>query len=821
MLRFRFAWMALSALTLWLSAGPVEATSPRFTNILPRGVQRGTEAEVILYGSNLADAEELLLYDSGMAVLSLEQPEDDKQKGRQLKVKLKVDAQCPLGRQRLRIRTRTGITEIQNLYVGTLPVVQEKEPNTDFTQPQVIENNVTVQGRVDREDVDYYLIEAKKGERITAEVFGMRLGYSSGGNYFDPYLAILDKDRFELAISDDSPLVWNDAVVSVIAPEDGQYIIQIRDASYFGDGRAYYLLSIGNFPRPLGAIPSGGRPGETLAVTFVGDINGPITREVTLPTEIPERFGLEVQDDYGTAPSLQPFRVSDLPGALEQEPNNDRTKATPAEAPGAYNGVISEPGDIDFFKFTAKKGAQFDIEVYARRIRSPLDPVLYVYQADNGKGIGSNDDSRGPDSFFRVKIPADGEYVVAVRDHLQRGGPTYTYRIEVTPVAPKVTGEPIEFRRYVQPDIVIPQGSGSGVVVNVRRQDFGGPIGFRSDDLPPGVRIECPKVWRSGGTMPVIFFAEANAPVGGKYSHITIYSENENLSHVTGPLMQKKLMIRGRNNNRVWEERMTRLPIVVTEKLPFRVWIDPPKVPLVRGGSMQLRVLCEKDEGWDEDISIRLLQNPSGVSASGSVKIPKGKTEALIPMNASGGAAVQETMISVRCNARVGNGTVEVCTPFAPLRVEEQYFTFEFTQAAVEQGKEIVFPVKVKKRKDFEGEAEVRLLGLPANTTAENLKLTKDTQELVFTIKSTEKTPPGMNKNLFCQVLVPEAGVTVLHNLGSGVLRVDKPLPPKKNQPKPKPQPVAKKTPPKRPLSRLEMLRQQQKEREAAGGDKK
>ena len=32
-----------------------------------------------------------------------------------------------------------------------------------------------------------------------------------------------------------------------------------------------------------------------------------------------------------------------------------------------------------------------------------------------------NDDSRGPDSFFRVTIPADGDYILRITDHLGRG----------------------------------------------------------------------------------------------------------------------------------------------------------------------------------------------------------------------------------------------------------------------------------------------------------------------------------------------------------------------------------------------------------------
>lgn len=800
------------------------AAAPRFTNLVPRGAQRGTEVTVTLQGSNLEDAEEVLLYDEGLEVVKFENPEDEKLKGRQVVVTFNVKADSALGTHRMRVRTRTGLSDLQNFYVTPFPVVDEKEPNTDFSAPQAIEKNVAVYGRIDREDVDYYVVDAKQGERITAEVFGMRLGYSSSGNFFDPYLAIINEERFELAVSDDTPLVWNDSVASIIAPKDGRYVVLVRDSAYNGDGRSYYFANIGNFPRPHAVLPAGGKPGEKLTVTFLGDVAGPLTREVTVPASVldPSRFGLEVQDDLGISPTAQPFRISPLDNFIEQEPNNDRTTASAAAAPAAMNGVISTAGDVDFFKFTAKKDQEFEVEVFARRIRSALDPVMFIYRMDNGARVTSNDDSRGPDSYARFKAPVDGEYVVSITDHLNNGGETFTYRVEISPVEANLSAEPTEFARYQQQQIIIPQGAGSGIVANVRRDNIGGPVNFRSDTLPEGVRIECPEGWRADGSIPVVFYADEAAPVAGKFSAIDVFLDDPNQKDrtVAGRLSQKVLMIRGQNNNRVWEEDMSRLPIIVTDKAPFKVWIETPKVPLVRGGSMNLTVKCEKAEGWDEEISLLMLQNPPGVNSSGSVKIAKGATEAQIPMNAAGNAALRESMISLRCISKVGNGNIELCTAFVPLTVEDQYMTFQFAQGAVERGQETVMPVTVTKRKDFEGEAVVKLLGLPANTTAEDLKLTKDMAELNFVVKTAENTPVGMSKNVFCQVLVPENGDMILHNLGTGRLRVDNPPPPKKDAPAatPKPVEVAKKEPPKKPLSRLEMLRLEKKQA-AAGGE--
>src|SRR5438132_1398366 len=80
----------------------------------------------------------------------------------------------------------------------------------------------------------------------------------------------------------------------------------------------------------------------------------------------------------------------------------------------------------------AKKEQAFDIRVFARALRSPLDPVLHIAKK-GGAYLAGNDDSNGPDCYIRFGVPEDGEYVLYLHDHLKKGGPDYAYRIEVGP----------------------------------------------------------------------------------------------------------------------------------------------------------------------------------------------------------------------------------------------------------------------------------------------------------------------------------------------------------------------------------------------------
>ena len=78
----------------------------------------------------------------------------------------------------------------------------------------------------------------------------------------------------------------------------------------------------------------------------------------------------------------------------------------------ALNGVIDEPEDVDHFVFPAKKGQNYNIRAWARRLRSPLDPVISIAKKGGGD-LASNDDAQNsPDSNLRFTAPEDAEFVI-------------------------------------------------------------------------------------------------------------------------------------------------------------------------------------------------------------------------------------------------------------------------------------------------------------------------------------------------------------------------------------------------------------------------
>lgn len=126
-------WLAPSQFVLFVLfvVPSSHGASPVLGGIAPRGGQRGTEVVLTFSGARLDDAKEVMFYTPGFSVKKLEVVNAS-----QVKATVQVAADCKLGEHAARVRTSSGISELRTFWVGALPVVQEKEPNSDFAAPR-------------------------------------------------------------------------------------------------------------------------------------------------------------------------------------------------------------------------------------------------------------------------------------------------------------------------------------------------------------------------------------------------------------------------------------------------------------------------------------------------------------------------------------------------------------------------------------------------------------------------------------------------------------------------------------------------------------
>ena len=225
-------------------------------------------------------------------------------------------------------------------------------------------------------------------------------------------------------------------MASVIVPEDGNYIIQVRESAYARQRRlplpaARWATSPGRWR----CSPPAGRPARSWRCRWLGDAAGPMPREVKLPGSPDVGFGSGPGTTGECRPLPNTFRVSRLrqrPGDRAQRRARGGHRAFRA-ARGPQRGHRQARRRRPFV-FKAKKGQVFDIHVLRPRIRSPLDPVLTCARRRTAARSARTTTRWARTATSASRPRRDREYLIS-RDGpaRQAAGPLFVYRIEVTP----------------------------------------------------------------------------------------------------------------------------------------------------------------------------------------------------------------------------------------------------------------------------------------------------------------------------------------------------------------------------------------------------
>jgi len=792
-----------------INSNRVAASQPEANALSVVGVQRGQSVEVQISGARLGDARDLLFYTPGLTASNITKVDDNN-----IKVTITATPDCKTELHPFRVVTASGTSNMRLFGVSALPTVAEVEPNSEFAKAQDIPYNTTVDGVVLNEDVDYFAVELEAGQKLNVELEGLRHSYLN--NFFDPYVAIYDSNRFEITASDDSVFLQQDCLCSMVAPAKGRYIIEVRESSFGGNDQSKYRLHVGGYPRPVAILPAGGPPGQPLTATCIDLLGNTWQETFAIPAEAHTKSaGVWSTQEGMVAPSPNMLRVVNIPNVLETEPNSDYNAiATSHAVPVAFNGILETDNDRDYWVFEAKKDQQLDVQVHARLpLRSQVDPVLQIFKVGGG-GLAGNDDQGGPDSYLSFKVPEDGKYAVCVSDHLGRGGKHFVYRVEVTPADAEVGTTVNELERYVSQVVNIPKGARMAIETNLARKNVGGEGRIAVPDLPPGATHSDGLVAADQSQIQMIFRAAADAPNASKLVDLSaslVVSPERTLS---GHLSQRTQLIRGQNNVDVWGRWDDRLAVNIVDAAPFDIEIVQPQVPIVRNGSMTLTINAKRKEGFTQPINVRMLTAPPGIGAS-PVTIPGDQSTIGMSVTANNGAAIRKWPILVLATAESGFGPVTIASEFVELDIQDALFQFKFAKTMAEQGKPADVIVGIELKRPAEGTVEVELLGLPPGTSSATPKLSvaADAKQLVFPLQIPAETRAGNYKTLVCRGTVTNEKGIISQTNGNAEVQIDVPVAPPPAAPAPAAAPAPMPTPPaaptEKPLTRLEQLRKQ------------
>ncbi|MBN1442246.1 MAG: peptidase, partial [Planctomycetes bacterium] len=409
-------------------------------------------------------------------------------------LRIRISADAAVGARELRLRTAAGVSNPISFHVAQWAEIREKEPNDRAPDPSLPGDlPVVINGQILPGDADRFRFTARKGQRIVCAASARELTpYLADAvpGWFQATLALYEAAGTEAAFADDYRY-HPDPVLFFQVPEDGAYILEIRDAIYRGREDFVYRIAVGELPFITSIFPLGAKAGETAVLELKG-WNLP-SSSLELKTEEGESGlrAVRVEKD-GIASNAVPFAAGALAECREREPQGDAAGAQPIELPVVINGRIDRPGDRDVFRFEAREGDEIVAAVHARRLGSPLDSRLELISAD-GRLLAANDDhqDRGAglvthhaDSRLSCAIPSAGVYSIQITDTQDKGGDAYGYRLHVGPPRP-------DFELRLVPSSISAR-AGETVPVTVfalRRDGFDGEISLHLTGAPEGFAL--------------------------------------------------------------------------------------------------------------------------------------------------------------------------------------------------------------------------------------------------------------------------------------------------------------------------------------------
>lgn len=154
---------------------------------------------------------------------------------------------------------------------------------------------------------------------------------------------------------------------------------------------------------------------------------------ITVPGDFPEGV-VEIRAvGYFGLSTSRPLTIVGSSTELVADAGNahhsiESAPALPREAVAYGN---TDANQVDYWRFTAKKGERLLVHCWAERIDSRTDATLKICDAE-GRALESVRDSISRDPLLDFTAQADGDYWIGVHDFLYNGGNTWPYLLQIS-----------------------------------------------------------------------------------------------------------------------------------------------------------------------------------------------------------------------------------------------------------------------------------------------------------------------------------------------------------------------------------------------------
>ncbi|MCY2967645.1 MAG: PPC domain-containing protein, partial [Planctomycetota bacterium] len=152
--------------------------------------------------------------------------------------------------------------------------------------------------------------------------------------------------------------------------------------------------------------------------------------QITIPESVRTgSYDVRAVGAFGIS-SPRTFVVGRLREQAESQPNDNPADAEKVELDSTLNGRIEKAGDVDCYRFEARKGQRVVVDCFADRIDSQLRAVVDV-TGPMGTRVMAARESPRLDPVVDFVAPESGEYFARIHDLSFAGGANHFYRLEI------------------------------------------------------------------------------------------------------------------------------------------------------------------------------------------------------------------------------------------------------------------------------------------------------------------------------------------------------------------------------------------------------
>lgn len=624
--------------------------TPRLDSLSPRTVVRGKKVQITLNGQNIWDADRAFIQPHSLKVSLL--PGEEKTPNKKM-CEVEIPDDLPPGLVQLRLHTPLGSTGAKSFYVGPFAEVMEKEPNNTADKSLVAMTPATWLGAIDSKgDRDLWTFEASVDQELAFQLVGANLGSALSAK-----LTLLDEAGKTLATVTRSAN-RNEVELAHRFDRAAKYVLQVEDRNFTGSGNHFYAIhaSAGEpgdvSPRSESNVGgretvSGGEsePNNTPEKAQVVSVATTIGGRIATAGDV-DHFAFEAKKgDHLTIEVRAGRKGSSLDSVIDildsaGKPVGRHTLRAVAETytvlrdhDSKLRGIrlnnwedfqpndllmlggevikvqilpLGPDEDVKFFEkgnvrlaflgttsqAHALNSAAYKVEVHSPGMTFPPNgmPVVQLnYTNDDG-----GPDFKG-DSQILFDAPADGKYIVRLRDVRDLAGDDFFYELAIR-------SRQEDFRLSLdQENPNIPRGGSRPVTVTAERlEGFNGTIDVRLEGLPDGITATTGRIHSDSLSCIVTLTAAADArqPSGDEGLHLAVSGsaiiDRKTVEHRTTPLFG------------VHQVSITSPPDLLVRVVPATATIVP-------GQELRFTVTIDRRNGLKARVPIDVLNLPHGL----------------------------------------------------------------------------------------------------------------------------------------------------------------------------------------------------------------